>query len=230
MGLGAVQLRAGLPAPTRRRGSRRMSPSAWRIRFRPTRIARSSTQRGFTTVWVACLAIRVPTMIVHGRHDRLIPVANAELIAESDAARSARDPGALGTPVPDRAAGRRRDDRRRSSQRAFGQMRRGDDLRVADVIRERAAERGDAIAIVQGSRPLTFAALDERSNRLAQALRRAGVSDRAIASPTSTAPLPRWSSCCSPSSKIGAVIVPMNWRLAAPELSRRARGQPRARC
>jgi pimeloyl-ACP methyl ester carboxylesterase len=26
--------------------------------------------------------IEVPTLIVHGRHDRLIPVANAELLAE----------------------------------------------------------------------------------------------------------------------------------------------------
>ena len=69
-------------------------------------------------------------------------------------------------------------------------MRRGDDLRVADVIREHAAERGDATAIVHGERELSFAALDERSNRLAQALR-AAASARRPRRATSTAPRPR---------------------------------------
>lgn len=97
-------------------------------------------------------------------------------------------------------------------------MRRGDDLRVADVIRDRAAERGDAIAIVQGSRRLTFAALDERSNRLAQALLEQGVGPgERIAYLDRTAP--EVIELLFAVSKIGAVIVPMNWRLAAPELS-----------
>jgi non-ribosomal peptide synthetase component E (peptide arylation enzyme) len=46
----------------------------------------------------------------------------------------------------------------------------GDELRVADVIRRRAAERGDVVAIRHGSRALTYRVLDERSSRLAQAL------------------------------------------------------------
>ena len=54
-------------------------------------------------------------------------------------------------------------------------MRRGEELRVADVIREHAAERGDVVAIRHGERELTYAALDERSNRLARGLRAGGV-------------------------------------------------------
>jgi long-chain acyl-CoA synthetase len=97
-------------------------------------------------------------------------------------------------------------------------MRRGDDLRVADVIRDRAAERGDAIAIVHGDRELSFALLDERSNRLAQALLDQGVGpgDR-VAYLDRTAP--EVIELLFAVSKLGAVIVPMNWRLAAPELA-----------
>jgi long-chain acyl-CoA synthetase len=97
-------------------------------------------------------------------------------------------------------------------------MRPGDDLRVADVIRHRAAERGDAIAIRAGDRALSFAALDQRSSRLAQALRAHGVGpgDR-VAYLDRTAP--EVIELLFAVSKLGAVIVPMNWRLAAPELT-----------
>jgi long-chain acyl-CoA synthetase len=97
-------------------------------------------------------------------------------------------------------------------------MRRGDQLRVADVIREHAAERGDAVAVLEGGRELTFAALDARSNRLAQALRGSGVGpgDR-VAYLDRTAP--EVLELLFAVSKLGAVIVPMNWRLAVPELA-----------
>ncbi|MBV9802656.1 MAG: AMP-binding protein [Solirubrobacterales bacterium] len=52
---------------------------------------------------------------------------------------------------------------------------RGEELRVADVIREGAAARGDAVAVVHDHTERTYAALDERSSRLAQALRASGV-------------------------------------------------------
>ena len=51
----------------------------------------------------------------------------------------------------------------------------GEELRVADVLRHQARERGGRVAIKHGSRSLTYAELDERSNRLAQALLAAGV-------------------------------------------------------
>ncbi|MHB8693900.1 MAG: long-chain-fatty-acid--CoA ligase [Solirubrobacteraceae bacterium] len=97
-------------------------------------------------------------------------------------------------------------------------MRQGDELRVADVIRDQAESRPDAIAIAYGERELSFAALDQRSNRLAQALRAGGVAagDR-VAYLDRTAP--EVIELLFAVSKLGAVIVPMNWRLAAPELA-----------
>jgi long-chain acyl-CoA synthetase len=95
---------------------------------------------------------------------------------------------------------------------------RGEDLRVADVIREHASARGDATAIAHGRRELTYAALDQRSNRLAQALRAHGIGrgDR-IAYLDHTSP--EVVELLFAVSKLGAVLVPMNWRLAPPELA-----------
>jgi long-chain acyl-CoA synthetase len=95
----------------------------------------------------------------------------------------------------------------------------GDELRVADVIRRRAAERGDVVAIRHGSRAFTYSELDERSSRLGQALLSVGVGpgDR-------VAHLDRTGleviELLFATSKIGAVLVPLNWRLAVPELTR----------
>ncbi|MGO9496033.1 MAG: long-chain-fatty-acid--CoA ligase [Solirubrobacteraceae bacterium] len=92
-----------------------------------------------------------------------------------------------------------------------------DDLRVADVIREHAVSRSDVVAIRCGSRALTYAELDDRSSRLAQALLSAGVSagDR-VAHLDRTAP--EILELLFATSKIGAVTVPLNWRLAPAEL------------
>jgi long-chain acyl-CoA synthetase len=90
------------------------------------------------------------------------------------------------------------------------------DVRVADVIRGRAEERPDAVALRHGERALTYAALDERSSRLAQALLASGVG-----AGTRVAYLDRSSpevvELLFAASKIGAVLVPLNWRLAPPE-------------
>jgi long-chain acyl-CoA synthetase len=97
-------------------------------------------------------------------------------------------------------------------------MLRGEELRVADVIREHASKRGDALAIACGERSLTFSQLDGRSSRLAQALRAEGIGagDRvAYLDRTATEVI----ELLFAASKLGAVIVPMNWRLAAPELT-----------
>ena len=67
---------------------------------------------------------------------------------------------------------------------------RGEELRVADVIREVAGARPDHVAVRLGERELTYADLDERSNRLAQALLASGAGE-AHASRTSTARRPR---------------------------------------
>jgi long-chain acyl-CoA synthetase len=97
-------------------------------------------------------------------------------------------------------------------------MRRGDDLRVADVVREVAADHGDRVALRHGERELTYAELDERSNRLAHALTAAGAGPGSrVAYLDRTAP--EVVELLFAAAKIGAVIVPLNWRLAPRELA-----------
>ena len=73
------------------------------------------------------------------------------------------------------------------------------------------------VALRCGARSLTYAELDDRSNRLAQALLSAGVraGDR-VAHLDRTAP--EIVELLFATSKIGAVTVPLNWRLAPAEL------------
>jgi long-chain acyl-CoA synthetase len=97
-------------------------------------------------------------------------------------------------------------------------MKRGDELRVADVVREAASARGNHVAVRHRDRELTYAELDARSNRLAQALRDAGVGkDSRVAHLDRTAPA--IVELLFATSKIGAVTVPLNWRLAPAELA-----------
>jgi long-chain acyl-CoA synthetase len=97
-------------------------------------------------------------------------------------------------------------------------MRTGDDFRVADVVREHAATRGAVVALRHGDRALTYAELDERSNRLARALLASGVrAGSRIAYLDRTAP--EAVEVLLAAAKIGAVAVPLNWRLAPPELA-----------
>jgi long-chain acyl-CoA synthetase len=94
----------------------------------------------------------------------------------------------------------------------------GDDLRVADVVRHWAAERGDAVALHHDERAVTYRELDERSNRLAHALRAAGIGPGVrVAHLDRTGP--EVVELLFAVSKIGAVLVPLNWRLALPELT-----------
>ena len=92
------------------------------------------------------------------------------------------------------------------------------DVRVADVIRRHAGQRTDAVALRHGEREVRYGELDERSNRLAQALLARGVG-----SGTRVAYLDRSSvevvELLFAASKIGAVLVPLDWRLAPPELA-----------
>jgi long-chain acyl-CoA synthetase len=95
----------------------------------------------------------------------------------------------------------------------------GDELRVADVVRGHADARSDVVAIRHGSRALTYRELDERSSRLAQALLASGVdAGSRVAHLDRTGP--EVIELLFATSKIGAVLVPLNWRLAVPELTR----------
>jgi len=92
-----------------------------------------------------------------------------------------------------------------------------DELRVADVVRENAASRPDAVAIGHRDRAVTYAELDERSNRLAQALLAAGAGPGSRIGHLDRS-APEVVELLIAVSKIGAVAVPLNWRLATPEL------------
>jgi long-chain acyl-CoA synthetase len=92
------------------------------------------------------------------------------------------------------------------------------DVRVPDVVRRFARERPAAIALRHGERDLTYAQLDERSSRLAQALLSAGAGRGArVAYLGRTAP--EVLELLFAAGKAGAVIVPLNWRLSTPELA-----------
>ncbi|NUR76768.1 MAG: long-chain-fatty-acid--CoA ligase [Thermoleophilia bacterium] len=93
----------------------------------------------------------------------------------------------------------------------------GDELRVADVVRTHAASRGDHVAVRHGEAALTYAQLDERSNRLANAVLALGAPPGSrIAYLGRSAP--EVVELLFAASKIGAVLVPLNWRLSPPEL------------
>ena len=87
---------------------------------------------------------------------------------------------------------------------------------VADLLREHAAASPDAPAYVLGPRVVSFADLDERSNRVAQGLRAAGVGagDRvAILDKNGL----EYFDLVFGAAKLNAVLVAVNWRLAPPE-------------
>jgi long-chain acyl-CoA synthetase len=91
------------------------------------------------------------------------------------------------------------------------------DVRVADVIRRHAAARPDVVAVRHGERELSYRELDERSNRLAQALSAHGVGAGARVAYLDRSS-PEVVELLFAASKLGAVLVPLNWRLAEPEL------------
>ena len=91
-------------------------------------------------------------------------------------------------------------------------------VRVADVIRRAARRRPEVVALRHDDRALTYAQLDERSNRLAQALLQSGIGRGARVAYLGRS-APEVIELLLAASKIGAVIVPLNWRLAPRELA-----------
>jgi long-chain acyl-CoA synthetase len=89
---------------------------------------------------------------------------------------------------------------------------------LANLIRGHASERPDRVALVGGDRRVTYAQLHERSSRCAGALRAAGVGpgDRVAALTRNTT---EYFDALFGASKLDAVLVGLNWRLAAPELA-----------
>jgi long-chain acyl-CoA synthetase len=89
---------------------------------------------------------------------------------------------------------------------------------IADVVRNHAAARPDAPALLFEGRTLTFGELDRRSSQVAQALRAAGVAtgDRVAFVDKNGI---EWYEVTFGLAKLGAVNVSVNGRLAAPEMA-----------
>jgi len=89
---------------------------------------------------------------------------------------------------------------------------------IADIIREHGRHRPDAPALVVGDRTITYGELDARSSATAQAFAHAGVGfgDRVAFVERNGA---EFFDVTFGLAKLGAVGVPVNWRLAAPEMA-----------
>lgn len=88
---------------------------------------------------------------------------------------------------------------------------------LADVVRVHGRDRPGAPALVVGDRTITFGELDARSSRAAQAFSSAGIGfgDRVAFVERNGA---EFFDVVFGLAKLGAVAVPVNWRLAAPEI------------
>ncbi|MDZ4265597.1 MAG: AMP-binding protein, partial [Mycobacterium sp.] len=89
---------------------------------------------------------------------------------------------------------------------------------VADIVRTHGRDRPDAPALIVGDHTITFGELDARSSRAAQAFARAGVGfgDKVAFIERNGA---EFFDVAFGLAKLGAVGVPVNWRLAAPEMA-----------
>jgi acyl-CoA synthetase (AMP-forming)/AMP-acid ligase II len=87
-----------------------------------------------------------------------------------------------------------------------------------DIVRDHARTQGDVIAFTFGEEELSFAALDEGANRAANGLIALGVKpgDR-VAFLGKNHPL--YFEAFVGAARIGAVMTPVNWRLAPPEVA-----------
>ncbi|PRC48211.1 long-chain fatty acid--CoA ligase, partial [Mycobacterium sp. ITM-2017-0098] len=88
---------------------------------------------------------------------------------------------------------------------------------LVDIVRSHGRERPDAGALIVGDRNITYGELDDRSSRVAQAFAMAGVGfgDRVAFVERNGA---EFFDVIFGLAKLGAVGVPVNWRLAAPEM------------
>lgn len=95
----------------------------------------------------------------------------------------------------------------------------GEDRRnVADVLRGHARDSGDSIALVFGERQTDYATLDRQASCIANGLIAAGIrpGERVgLIAKNSDDFIALYYGC----AKAGAVLVPVNWRLAVPEMA-----------
>jgi len=87
-----------------------------------------------------------------------------------------------------------------------------------DVVREHASAQGDTHAFTYGEEIITFAALDAGANRVANGLAALGIKPgERVAFLGKNHPL--YFEALLGAARMGAVMTPVNWRLAAPEVA-----------
>ena len=94
----------------------------------------------------------------------------------------------------------------------------GAPMNIANGIREFAVASPRAVAIVDGDATLTYAALDERSSRLGNALLSSGLGEGAHVAVLSGNRL-EYPEIATGIAKAGMVMIPLNPRSAAPEIA-----------
>ena len=94
---------------------------------------------------------------------------------------------------------------------------RGADLHIANGIREFAIATPHAVAVIDGDREQTFAALDDRSSRVANVLLESGLRPGDHVAFLSGNRL-EWCEIAAGITKAGMVMIPINPRSAAPEI------------
>src|SRR5512135_281916 len=97
----------------------------------------------------------------------------------------------------------------------FEQARR---LTVGDCLRKQAVIRAGAIALEGAGKRYTYAELDERVNRLANALARKGIA-RGVRIAILSENQPAYLEPELAAARLGAIVACLNWRLAAEELA-----------
>src|SRR3974377_1253748 len=91
-------------------------------------------------------------------------------------------------------------------------------LALADIARVHARERPEALALSFAGRKTTFSRFDQRTNQVANALLREGVrqGDRIYYLGKNS---DIYFELLFGAAKVGAVMAPISWRLAVPEVS-----------
>ena len=90
-------------------------------------------------------------------------------------------------------------------------------MQVPDLLRNPAKRFPDRLAVIEGSRRLTFAEVDRRADQLAAALQARGIEPGDRVALLAMNEL-EYLEIQVAAQRLGAILVPLNYRLVAPEL------------
>ena len=92
------------------------------------------------------------------------------------------------------------------------------EMQLGDIVRLQATGRDRATALICGNEVLTYGALERRANQIANGLHAAGIGAGDRVAYLGFNGLPYFEILFG-AAKVGAIFVPLNWRLAAPEVA-----------